>query len=190
MHGFDRFGTRVRAPALAALAALVLAAPPALATQLRASVLGNGAIPSTQIQAGPHRLFGTAGQAIVGVSEDALYLLCHGYWCTGAASVVGVDPPPTPGADLPRELSFGVPAPNPSAGAVTFALGLPRAGRVDLTVYDVQGRTIGQPVARRLDPGRHALRWAPSGATPAGVYFARLSVDGRFVAQRRVVVLR
>ncbi len=73
-------------------------------------------------------------------------------------------------------------APNPSRGQTRLSYVLPAAARVALDVLDVQGRVV-----RTLERGERAAgpqvatwdgRRDDGGAAAAGVYFARLVVDG------------
>jgi hypothetical protein len=87
------------------------------------------------------------------------------------------------------ELALSGAFPNPSPGAVEFALDLPRDSEVRWAVYDLQGRTVWSE-ERTFSAGRGSLRWdgtiAGRGKAPTGVYLVRASVDGtRFT--RRVV---
>lgn len=74
---------------------------------------------------------------------------------------------------------------------MSFALALPKAAEVRLVIFDVRGRQVAEPVRDRLDPGRYRLQWdAPGGVREhAGVYFARLLIDGRVEGERRVVIV-
>lgn len=87
------------------------------------------------------------------------------------------------------ELSRGFP--NPSRGAVEFALDLPRESRVEWAVYDVQGRTV-RSESRAFAAGRATLRWdgldAAGHRAPTGVYLVRARV-GAATLTRRVVRL-
>jgi len=169
------------------LAAALLAAGPARAEQLRGSVLANGGSPSSNAS---YSLLGTLGQPAVGGSLGAGFQLCSGFWCFGGSRVVAVEPPPIrPPLDLPTELSFSAPAPNPTRGPTRFALALPEAATITFIVYDVAGRQVGEPVSRALEAGWHQLFWEGS-ADHAGVYFARLVVDGRVRGERRIVLVR
>lgn len=171
-----------------ALAAVLLAAAPAAAEQLRGGVLANGGTAGANAS---YSLLGTLGQPAVGGSLNAGFFLCSGFWCFGGSRVVAVDPPPIgppPGA-LPGELSFSAPAPNPTRGVTRFALGLPEPATVTFAVYDVAGRQIGEPVSRAFEAGWHQLFWQGA-ADHAGVYFARLVVDGRVRGERRIVLVR
>jgi hypothetical protein len=171
-----------------ALAAALLTVGPAAAEQLRGGVLANGGAPSSN--AG-YSLLGTLGQPAVGGSLNASFLLCSGFWSFGGSRVVAVEPPPIvpPPEVLPTELSLSAPVPNPTRGATRFTLALPTAATVTFTVCDVAGRQAGEPVSRVLDAGYHQLFWRGS-TDHAGVYFARLLVDGRVCGERRIVLVR
>jgi hypothetical protein len=159
---------------------------------VRRSVLGNGATPAAGVSGAAHILHGTAGQAVVGTSGGATYTMCHGYWCNGGAHVVAVDDPPVP-RDLPSELALGPPVPNPARREVRFALALPRASQVVLTIYDAQGRVV-RDARGPIDAGRHTLLWDGAGRDGrncgSGMYFARIVIDGRPFATRRIVIVR
>jgi hypothetical protein len=159
---------------------------------LRGGVMGNGGTPAAGLTGNGRVVYGTAGQAVVGTSAGAVYSLCHGYWCFGGVRVVAVLDPPV-GSSLPAELAFGPATPNPAHDDVRFELALPKAARVALAIYDLQGRRV-QDAAGPLAAGRHTLRWdgldAERRTRRSGVYFARLSVDGALVAGRTIVLTR
>ncbi len=99
---------------------------------------------------------------------------------------VSVDPTP------PRELSFALASANPSAGRPSFRFGLPAAGRVDLSLYDVTGRRVATLASGESPAGWHTRTWTVNddGAVPSsGIYFARLVTRGR-VFTSRVVMTR
>jgi hypothetical protein len=177
----------VRLAAVEIAAALLLAGS-AGAEQLRGGVLANGGSPTANAS---YTLLGTLGQPAVGGSLNAGFRLCSGFWCFGGSRVVAVDPPPVapPPEVLPKELSFSAPVPNPTRGPTRFALALPAPATVTFSVYDVAGRQAGEPVSRELEAGYHQLFWQGS-ADHAGVYFARLIVDGRVCGERRIVLVR
>ncbi len=182
----------VAALALAtALAVMPTAAHAVVTYKLKGGVVANGGALAAN---GSQAVLGTAGQPAVGYSAKLYFSACSGFWCFGGTRVVGVDdgeggPSGAPGSKLPKELSFGAPSPNPSRGDVRFALALPRDAEVTLTVYDVAGRQVGEPVTGRLPAGYHQLLWsAPS--DHSGVYFGLLRVDGEVKGERRVVLVR
>jgi hypothetical protein len=94
-----------------------------------------------------------------------------------------------PGNAPPTRLWFGPVAPNPSAGRVTFRVELPAAATVRIAIVDIGGRLVGE-IREQRAAGRHLLAWSGERAWPAGVYLARLEVDGRPAGVRRMVVLR
>jgi parallel beta-helix repeat protein len=80
-------------------------------------------------------------------------------------------------------------APNPSSRGVSFALDLPEASDVDVSVYDMQGRRVFQE-SQSLPAGRSSVSWSGLDVnrqrTGTGLYFVRAKV-GDVVMVRRVV---
>jgi len=84
---------------------------------------------------------------------------------------------------LPRELAVSHTYPSPARGAVSVALALPRAARVEFAVHDLQGRRVwGQP-PRDYPAGEPVLTWEggtdAGGEAKPGIYLARITVEGR-----------
>jgi glucose/arabinose dehydrogenase len=90
-------------------------------------------------------------------------------------------------------VEFAPAYPSPTRGAVTLTYRVPAASSAALRIYDVVGRPVRVLVAPGIHgPGSFEVRWDARDAqrrrVPAGVYLARLTVDGTdFV--RRVVLL-
>jgi flagellar hook assembly protein FlgD len=63
---------------------------------------------------------------------------------------------------------------------------------VDLAVFDAEGRRIRQLVRNRLDAGPISLTWdgrdLGGRRVESGVYFGRLSFDGKSESQRLTIV--
>jgi len=77
--------------------------------------------------------------------------------------------------------------PNPFAGHCTFRYFLPRAGRVNLGIYDVLGRRVAAPLADVVQPaGSQEVRFEP-GSLPPGLYVARLEANGQVVTSQAVI---
>src|SRR5262245_12685738 len=87
------------------------------------------------------------------------------------------------------ELALSNGFPNPSRGAVEFALDLPRAADVRWAVFDLQGRMVWSE-SRALAAGRTLLRWdGENGAQQRvanGLYVMRAWVDGTQFTRRVV----
>jgi hypothetical protein len=87
-------------------------------------------------------------------------------------------------ASLPAKLSLGQNFPNPFNPKTTLAFTVPAdAGRVTLTIHNVNGRAVRTLVDGALDAGPHSILWEGTDddgrALASGVYFARLSAGGR-----------
>jgi hypothetical protein len=80
------------------------------------------------------------------------------------------------------EAVLGVWRPNPFADETRLALDLAGAGRIDLTLYALDGRPVRTLRAESADPDSQVVAWdGRDGAgrpAPSGVYFARLKSGG------------
>ncbi len=88
----------------------------------------------------------------------------------------------------PTQVLFRGAWPNPFCAETALRYRLDRSARVSLEVFDLNGRLV-DTLARDewKQPGWHNARWQAGGA-PAGIYFARLTVEGRAEARKMVVV--
>jgi glucose/arabinose dehydrogenase len=82
--------------------------------------------------------------------------------------------------------------PNPARAGVSFALALGHAAPVRFAVWDVSGRRIWSAPAGVRPAGELELRWSgvlASGArAPAGLYFARIEIEGRSWSRRFAII--
>ena len=87
-------------------------------------------------------------------------------------------------------LALSAPSPNPSRGDVSFTLGLPADARVQVSVFDAQGRRVRSIHEGPLAAGRHAFRWdgrdAGGRLARAGVYFVRADAPGGIQFKRLI----
>src|SRR5204863_9817376 len=99
------------------------------------------------------------------------------------AGALGVE-----GGALPSEVVLERPHPNPTSGPATLRYALPREAPVSLAIYDAAGRRVRTIVSGRMPAGVHEIPWDlrddDGHAVTAGLYFARLNVEGRFITQR------
>lgn len=102
-----------------------------------------------------------------------------------ARTNVDVDVRPTP-----PKAALSAARPNPFRAATMIRFDLPRSGAVELAVFDVAGREVVRLADGILPAGTHERRWNPDarGGAAAGVYFARLSFEGR--TETRTLVLQ
>jgi hypothetical protein len=81
--------------------------------------------------------------------------------------------------------------PNPFAGETDLRFRLGRAGTARLRVYDASGRVVRTLTETALRAGEHSIRWdgrdASGRGVSAGVYLARLEVDGRTLSRKMLL---
>ena len=75
--------------------------------------------------------------------------------------------------------------PNPFSNQTTLAFELDQPATVTLDVYDVTGRLVTTLTSRRYNAGRHQVDWQAA-EQARGVYFVRMTADGRPVSARKV----
>jgi len=88
------------------------------------------------------------------------------------------------------EFALGRPLPNPTASAMRIDYALPRSAKIDIGVYDMQGRKVAQLVEGTMAAGRNQASWngrIGGQSAPAGIYFVRMIAPGTRLSQRLVV---
>jgi hypothetical protein len=104
------------------------------------------------------------------------------------ATSVGVEPAKTTGHARIDAL-----VPNPSFARTQVSYTLPRAGRVSFDVLDVSGRRVAQvaPIDAPAGPGRSAWDGTTNEGSRArpGVYFVRMTFEGRASAPEKLILL-
>jgi subtilisin family serine protease len=97
-----------------------------------------------------------------------------------------------PVLDLPAAATLGAAAPNPFNPTTVIPFALPRAGQVDLCIYDVAGRLVRTLVSGKRDAGHHEATWNgcdDSGRSVAsGSYYVRLRTEGEQQVRPLVLV--
>jgi hypothetical protein len=95
--------------------------------------------------------------------------------------------------DLPRVFALDQVSPNPFTGSTTIRFAVPRAARVNLSIYSAAGTLIRTLAGSSVNPGRYSLAWngkTDNGrAAGAGVYLLRLEAPG-FTATRKLIIQR
>jgi len=152
------------------------------------TVDGGGA---TFLTGGPYALGGTAGQPDAGLLAGGPYELSGGFWF-GSAIATGVadgEPP----ADAPLAFAFHAAAPNPFNPRTTLAFDLPRAGHVELAVYDLRGRRVRVIESAELPSGHHVRHWDgrddAGGAVASGTYLFTIDA-GEFQARQKGLLIK
>lgn len=87
---------------------------------------------------------------------------------------------------LPLDISLSA-YPNPFNPQTTLTFAVQRAGRVQLSVYDVTGRLVKTLADEMLTAGKYSRRFDGSGLS-SGVYFVRLNASGSMTTQKIVLM--
>jgi flagellar hook assembly protein FlgD len=98
-----------------------------------------------------------------------------------------------PSGVLTRPAFTRPPTPNPTRGAVGFAIALPRSEQVSLAVHDIAGRIVARLQDGALPAGEYPFRWDGRGTdgrlVQSGRYFIRLQA-GSVLETRPVSIVR
>jgi hypothetical protein len=89
---------------------------------------------------------------------------------------------------LPTRYELSHNYPNPFNPTTTIEFALPRAGHVELTVYNVLGQVVTSLMDEDLPAGYHSVTWEAS-RYASGVYFYRLKA-GDYVRTRKMMLLK
>ncbi len=92
-------------------------------------------------------------------------------------------------AALPTVASITDAYPNPFNSTVTIRFGLPSAGTVKMTVFDVLGREVTSLLNQSVSAGHHILSWEAGATLPSGMYWIRLEA-GTETSLRRVTLIK
>ena len=91
--------------------------------------------------------------------------------------------------EVPVEVTLGQNYPNPFNPVTSISYSLPKAGHIDLAVYDMTGKMVAQLVDGMTPAGHHAVSF-DAGHLPSGVYTYVLSdADHAFPLQRKQMIL-
>ena len=97
------------------------------------------------------------------------------------------------GGVVPARLELGRNFPNPFNPKTTLRFALPTSGKVDLAVYDVQGRRVITLASGHLDAGYHEMEWLgrddAGRSVSSGIYFSRI-VFGEEVLTDKMLMLK
>ncbi len=89
--------------------------------------------------------------------------------------------------------------PNPFNATTQISFDLPRRSHVELSIFDVLGRTVATIIDQWLGPGQHTVEWngllSDGGGAASGIYFYRLQAfsDGSapdFIESRKLLLLK
>ncbi|MCF7918935.1 MAG: T9SS type A sorting domain-containing protein [Candidatus Cloacimonetes bacterium] len=85
--------------------------------------------------------------------------------------------------------------PNPFNPATRIEFELKESAEIELTVYDLRGQLVKRLLQGEMSAGRHVVDWdGLSGhsrqSVGSGIYFVRLTTRGRFLAAKKMLLLK
>lgn len=89
---------------------------------------------------------------------------------------------------IPTKYSLSQNFPNPFNPSTTFKIGIPSAGTVSLSVFDVLGKKIATVMSGMKEAGEYSVAFDASSLS-SGIYFYRLEA-GRFVSTKKMTVIK
>ncbi|MFQ5709249.1 MAG: T9SS type A sorting domain-containing protein [bacterium] len=100
----------------------------------------------------------------------------------------------TQATDFPKNFQLHQNYPNPFNPTTTIKYEVSQRSRVSLVIYNVLGEEITTLVNKEVMPGIHEVQWngkdLKGGEVSTGIYFYRLSADGRFTKIRKMLLVR
>jgi len=165
-------GTSMATPHLAGVVALMLSANPNLTVAQTDSI-----IEVTSLDLGTSGKDNTYGAGRV----DAYAAVQAALELVGIAGETGAALEPA-GPVLSRV------TPNPVRGAAGFQLYVPADGQVDITVYDLAGRSVAALESGDMARGSHSFQWSLPQDISNGVYLLRASTPEGSAVTRMTVV--
>lgn len=90
-------------------------------------------------------------------------------------------------AAVPAKFYLNQNYPNPFNPSTTIAYGLPDAGRVKLTVYNLLGEVVGTLVDGWKSAGSYTIQWQPSNLA-SGVYLYKLETAGKVEIKKMIFI--
>jgi hypothetical protein len=96
------------------------------------------------------------------------------------------------GGELPRDVEFRIASSNPGGRGASLRYALPQAGRVEISVFDLQGREVRVLLQEPVEAGEHMVRWdgrdAAGNSVSGGVYLMLFRGIGHEFVRRFVLL--
>lgn len=78
--------------------------------------------------------------------------------------------------------------PNPFNPSTTISFATVQAGLVSVAVYNQQGQLVKKLLEENLAAGQHQLQWNAAGNSASGIYFTKVTLDGKSQIQRMTLL--
>lgn len=97
------------------------------------------------------------------------------------------------GDNLPKEYALEQNYPNPFNPSTNISFALPKAGKVEVTVFNVLGQNVNTLVSEELPAGVHTIVWdgrnSQGVSVSSGIYFYRITA-GNFSQTKKMMMLK
>ncbi|NIR95476.1 MAG: T9SS type A sorting domain-containing protein [Gammaproteobacteria bacterium] len=123
-------------------------------------------------------VFGPQDFLYAGIRNNGVY--------RSASPIVSLTP--SGPASKPDDYVLNQNYPNPFNPSTTIRFTLPQSGRVRLSVFNILGQKVAEPINTQLSAGAHEIVWE-AGRLPSGIYLYQLEFNGKS-AMKKMVLLR
>lgn len=90
---------------------------------------------------------------------------------------------------IAKEFKLFANYPNPFNPTTAISYQLSALSQVDLSIYNLLGQKVTTLVSEKQAAGRHTVEWNAAGYV-SGIYFYKLTVDGRSIATRKMILVK
>ena len=152
---------------------------------LKQYVISSSAFSSSNSQ---HRLNGTLGQSVTGKIQNDNHILSSGFWGYISYNFLGVDEP-----ILPKEFFVSNSYPNPFNPKTMIDFAIPKASRINITIYDLLGREVLQWKEDFTRAGYYKFYWYGinnQGASVSSGTYLVIITDGEKRFQQKITLLK
>ena len=104
-------------------------------------------------------------------------------WASNGVSVVTLSTTP----ELPSSVTLNGSYPNPFNPATTISFSIPNEMSVDVKIYDISGRVVGELMSGVQSQGLYEITWDASNYA-SGLYFVRLVAGTEMHTQKIMLV--
>jgi hypothetical protein len=134
--------------------------------------------------------YGVSNSSVNALAVHGTDLIAAGVYTYGVMKYTS--PLASVGPSGPPALRLSAPSPNPSRGVTELAYELPRAGAVNVAVFDLSGRRVRTLASGTAGAGNHTATWdgrdEQAALAPNGAYVVRLEAGGLRAARKLVLI--
>ena len=96
-------------------------------------------------------------------------------------------------ANIPKDYVLKMPYPNPFNPKTKIAFDIPKNSKIELVIYDVNGRLVKKLKHSIVKSGQHEIEWdatdGDGNSVSTGIYFVCLLTE-KYVKSQKIILLR